>query len=108
MKKTDVKLSVFTKGLATVWLYINRFSLIVPSSILIYLTFILLLNASRGFGITDESFYLLSANQPENAASGNSSSSHAESSTSGSILSGRTAKTLHLLAKLFYFFSGLR
>ena len=66
MMKTDVKLSVFTKGLATVWLYINRFSFFVPSSVLIYLFFTLLLNASRGFGITDESFYLLWASQPEN------------------------------------------
>ena len=66
MKKTNLKLSVFTKGLATVWLYINRFSFIVPSSILIFLFFTLLLNASRGFGITDESFYLLFTSQPEN------------------------------------------
>lgn len=66
MKKTDVTLSVFTKGLATIWLYINRFSFVVPSSVLIFLFFTLLLNASRGFDIADESYYLLWASQPEN------------------------------------------
>ena len=48
------------------WSASNRLLLFVPPAILIYLVFILGLNSSRGFDITDESFYVISASQPEN------------------------------------------
>ena len=66
MKKTTIEFSVFTKSLAASWLYINRFSFVVPSSVLIFLFFTLLLNASRGFDMADGSLGLIAASQPEN------------------------------------------
>jgi hypothetical protein len=49
----------------SVWLLINKLLLFVPPAVLIYLFFTLVLNSWRGFDITDESFYLLWASQPE-------------------------------------------
>lgn len=49
-----------------VWSLTNRFLLFVPLAVLIYIFLLLLLNSSRGFDITDESFYVISASQPEN------------------------------------------
>ena len=48
-----------------VWSLTNHFLRIVPVSVLGYLLFILIFNASHGFDITDESFYVLWARQPE-------------------------------------------
>ncbi len=48
-----------------VWSFTNRFLRIVPIAVLGYLLFILIFNASHGFDITDESFYILWASQPE-------------------------------------------
>ena len=48
-----------------VWSFTNHFLRIVPVAALAYLLFILIFNASHGFDITDESFYVLWARQPE-------------------------------------------
>jgi hypothetical protein len=48
------------------WSVINKFLLFVPLAVLIYIFLLLLLNSSRGFDITDESYYVISASQPGN------------------------------------------
>ena len=49
----------------SVWSLTNKILLFVPPAVLVYLLFTLMLNSSRGFDITDESFYVLWASQPE-------------------------------------------
>ena len=48
-----------------VWSFTNHFLRVVPVLVLGYLLFILIFNASHGFDISDESFYVLWAGQPE-------------------------------------------
>ena len=45
--------------------YINRFFLFCLTVILVYISFLLASNTSRGFDITDESYYVLAAQHPE-------------------------------------------
>ena len=54
-----------TDSTALVWSFTNHFLRIVPVAVLGYLLFILIFNASHGFDISDESFYVLWAGQPE-------------------------------------------
>jgi len=56
---------VLMERTSLVWSFINHFLRIVPVAVLGYLLFILIFNASHGFDITDESFYVLWASQPE-------------------------------------------
>ena len=45
--------------------YLNRLLLLVSSILFLYIGFLFLSNSSRGFDITDESYYILAAKYPE-------------------------------------------
>ena len=66
LKNHKLEFSLIFKIANLAWSATNRFLLFLPLAVLIYILFLLLLNSSRGFDITDESFYLISASQPEN------------------------------------------
>jgi len=65
LKNQKLEFGLFFKRAKSAWSFANRLLLLVPPAVLIYLFFILLLNSSRGFDITDESYYVLWASQPE-------------------------------------------
>ena len=60
------------QSIESVWLYVYRVLIFLPLLIFIYLLYIITTNSSHGFDITDESFGLLGAIQPENVTASSS------------------------------------
>ena len=65
LKSQKLGFALILKIADMAWSITNRMLLFVPLALLVYLFLLLVGNSSRGFDITDESYYVIWASQPE-------------------------------------------